>query len=137
MSFDPSVSARFTMVEITPDGLIVRGDIGSTTARAAPVVTIAEAEHGQAFTAFQSWIPGGSLERLTWSWVEYPGLIPTVWSGVTRTLTDAHRFILPKPAAAMSLSNICLRIEGTQTAPNGNLVSIAGGPCAPSRHGPR
>jgi peroxiredoxin len=125
--FDPSVSARFTMVEITADGVIVRGDIGSTTARPAPVVAIAEAEHGTAFTAFQSWIPGGNLERLTWSWVEYPGLIPTVWSGVTKTLADAHRFILPKPAAATSLSNICLHIEGTQTAANGNLINVVGG----------
>ena len=106
---------------------IVRGDIGSTTARRAPVVAIAEAEHGTAFTGFQSWIPGGSLERLIWSWVEYSGPIPTVWSGVTKTLTDAHRFILPKPAAAQSLSSICLRIEGTQTAANGNLVNVVGG----------
>ena len=85
-SFDPSASARFTMVEITPDGVIVRGDIGSTTARHAPIIAIAETEHGQAFTALQSWIPGGRIERLTWSWVEYPGLIP----GLVRRDEVAH-----------------------------------------------
>ena len=125
--FDPTASARFTVVEITPDGVVVRGDIGSTTARHAPVIAIAETDEGRAFTALQSWIPGGGIDQLTWSWVEYTGPIPTVWSGVTKSLTDAHRFIFPKPAAVAGLSNICLRIEGTQITPAGQVMSVVGG----------
>src|SRR5207244_744390 len=56
-SFDPSASARFTAVEITPDGVIVRGDIGSGF-RYLPIIDIAETDQGHAFTAFHSWIPG-------------------------------------------------------------------------------
>jgi peroxiredoxin len=125
-SFDPSASARLTMVRITADGVIVGGDIGSRTARHAPIIDITETEQGQAFTALKSWIPGGRIERLTWSWVEYPAH-PTVWSGVVKSVTDAHRFVLPKPAAATALSSICLRVEGTQITPNGSVVSVVGG----------
>jgi peroxiredoxin len=125
-SFDHSASARFTMVEITPDGVIVRGEIDSTAARLAPVIDIAETQQGQAFTALKSWIPGGRIERLTWSWVEYPGHA-AVWNGVVKSVTDAHRFIFPKPAAATSLSSICLRVEGTQITPAGHVVSAVGG----------
>jgi len=127
-SFDDSASARFTAVEITPGGVIVRGEIGST-ARHAPIVQIAETDQRQAFTALNSWIPGGRIERLKWSWVEYPSRIKSpIWSAVTRTFTDnKHRFILPKPAGVTELGSICLRIEGTQTTPDGSVVSVAGG----------
>jgi peroxiredoxin len=126
-SFDHSASGRFTTVKITPDGIIVRGEIDSTAARYAPIIDIAETQQGQAFTALKSWIPGGRIERLTWSWIEYPGHIPTVWSGVVKSLTDTHRFIFPKPAAAATLSSICLRVEGTQIMPDGHVVSVVGG----------
>jgi peroxiredoxin len=147
-SFDPSVSAGFRAgnsedpgssasgaVAITPDGVILRGDIDSTAARYAPIIDIAEAEQGQAFTALNSWIPGGSIERLTWSWVEYTN--PSIWSGVTKTFTDEHRFIFPKPAGVTAASNICLRLEGTQTSPQGDVASVAGGTtCQPPGIGP-
>jgi peroxiredoxin len=138
-SFDPSASASFRAgssedpasassgaIAITPDGVIVRGDL-SGTARAAPIVHIAETNQRQAFTALESWIPGGRIDRLTWSWVEYPGHIPTVWSGVEKSATDEHRFIMPKPPGVTELSSICLRIEGVQTLANGQVVSVAGG----------
>jgi len=136
-SFDPSASASFRAgtsedpgasasgaIAITPDGVVVRGDIGGS-ARTAPVVKIEETDQGHAFTALESWIPGGGIARLTWSWVEYTG--PTIFSGVTKTATDEHRFIFPKPAGITELSSICLRIEGTQTLADGGVVSAAGG----------
>jgi peroxiredoxin len=125
-TFDAAATARYTAVEITPDGIVVRGELDSTP-RAAPVVDIAETDGDTAFTAFQSWIPGGRIERLVWSWVEYSSLHPTPWSGVTRSFTDDHRFVFPKPAGVSELSHICLRIEGTQTLPSGQVVSVAGG----------
>jgi peroxiredoxin len=127
-SFDDSASVLFTAVEITAHGIIVRGEVGSA-ARHAPIVRIEETDERQAFTALNSWIPGGRIERLRWSWVEHPGRAKSrIWSGVTKTLADSrHRFILPKPAGITELDSICLRIEGTQTAPDGSVVSITSG----------
>lgn len=123
-AFDPSASVSFTGIEVTPDGVVVRGEIGSA-ARHAPVVDIAETNQSSAFTAFESWIPAGRIDRFIWSWVEYSHF--NVWDGVEKSFTDEHRFIFPKPADATQLSQICLRIEGTQTLPGGQEASIAGG----------
>jgi peroxiredoxin len=123
-SFDPFASVSYTGLDITPDGVIVRGEIGSLP-RKPPVVDIAETEHSSAFTAFESWIPAGSIDRFVWSWVEYPRF--NLWDGIEKSFTDEHRFIFPKPAAAMQLSQICLRIEGTQISPGGQDISVAAG----------
>jgi peroxiredoxin len=123
-TFDPSALVSYTGVEITPDGVIVRGEI-SSIARRAPVVQIAETNQSSAFTAFESWMPAGRIDRLIWSWVEYSHF--NVWEGVERSFTDEHRFIFPKPAAATQLGQICLRIEGTQTFLSGQEVSVAAG----------
>jgi peroxiredoxin len=136
-SFDPSASVSFRAgssedpgasvsgaIAITPDGVIIRGDIGGAP-RFAPVVDIAEADHGHSFTALESWIPGGGIDRLTWTWVEYSN--ESVLSGVQKSVTDEHRFILPKPGGITQLSSICLRIEGVQTLADGQVVSAAGG----------
>jgi peroxiredoxin len=136
-SFDSSASASFRAgssedpgssasgaIAITPDGVIVRGDIGGP-ARSAPIVAIAETDQRHAFTALESWIPGGRIDRLIWSWVEYAN--PSIFSGIEKSATDEHDFIFPKPAGITELSSICLRIEGTQTLPDGSVVSAAGG----------
>src|SRR5205814_1270626 len=86
-SFDDSGSASFTALELTSDGIIVREETGSS-ARQGAVVRIAETDEGRAFTALHSWIPGGRIERFIWTWVEYPGRISKIWSGVTKNLTD-------------------------------------------------
>lgn len=136
-SFDPAASASFTPgssdapgasvsggIAITLDGIIVRGKISGAARSLAPRVSIAETDQGHAFTALESWIPGGGIDRLIWSWVAYG---PAGFFGVTKTLTEEHRFILPKPAGITQLSSICLRIEGTRTLPDGQVVSAAGG----------
>jgi peroxiredoxin len=125
-TFDSAATVSLTGVEITPDGIIFRGDIGGGTRR-APVVRIAETHQGQAFTAFQSWIPAGRIDRLIWSWVEYSGLHASAFSGTEKSLTEHHRFILPKPPGVTNVSQICLRIEGTQVLPSGQEVSVSGG----------
>lgn len=125
-SFDGSASVRFTAVAITPDGIIIRGEIGGG-GRSAPVVSIAETSDHAGFTALESWIPGGRIERHIWSWVEYPGPIPSVFSGVEKSATEPHRFILPKPPGITQLSNICLRLEGSQIAADGHVINVAGG----------
>lgn len=125
-TFDSASTATYTGVEITPNGIIVRGEVGSGPRR-PPIVTVAETHGGQAFTAFQSWIAAGKIDRFVWSWVEHSGLHPTVWGGVVKTLTDAHRFILPKPQGITEISQICLRIEGTQVSPGGQTSGITAG----------
>jgi peroxiredoxin len=121
-TFDQYGGVYYTSVEITADGVIVRGDIHSVP-RSTVVVDIGETN--QSFTAFESWIPAGRIDRFIWSWVEYSRF--NLWRGVEKSFTDEHRFIFPKPAAATQLSQICLRIEGTQILPGGQEVSIAGG----------
>ena len=123
-TFDPSALVSYTGVEITADGVIVRGEI-SSVARRAPVVDIAETHQSTAFTAFESWMPAGRIERFIWSWVEHSRF--NVWEGVEKSFTDEHRFIFPKPAGATQLGQICLRIEGTQTFLSGQEISVAAG----------
>jgi peroxiredoxin len=138
-SFEPSASASFRSgqseepgssssgaVAVTPNGVILRGDVTSAS-RSAPIVQIGETHQGSAFTAFQSWIPGGRIDRFSWSWVEFPPKRPTPWSGVEKSFTDEHRFIFPKPSGITTLSQICLRIDGGQILPDGHEASVSGG----------
>jgi hypothetical protein len=135
--FDQAATASYTSVEITPDGVIARGNVG-TDPRPGPLVDVGETGERDAFTALESWIPGGRVERLIWSWVEYPGatgprpgvpgvLHPVSWAGVSRMQTELHRFVLPKPPDVTDVSRICLRIEGSHVAPDGSVVASAGG----------
>jgi peroxiredoxin len=124
-TFDSGAWASYTGVEITTAGVIVRGEI-TGGARRAPVAQIGETHQGAAFTALESWIPAGRIDRFVWSWVEYSGLA-SIWSGVEKSLVDEHRFILPKPAGVTNVSQICLRLEGVQITASGQVVSIAGG----------
>lgn len=121
---DSLAGAQYTSVQITPDGIITRGEIFGS-GRIAPVIAIDEADRGQAFSAFNSWIPAGDIAQFVWSWVEHSS--PTVWSGVLRTSTDRHSFILPKPAGLTHASQICLRLEGWQTVPSGLEPFVTGG----------
>ena len=120
---DASASAAFTAVKVTADGLIVRGEIGSAP-RQAPVVQIGETDKGRAFSALGSWIPGGWIERFTWSWVEHSGKASKI-SVARKLATERHRFTLPRPAGVTGLGSISLRIEGTQVNPDGRVVEIA------------
>ena len=67
---DAAAGVHYTSVEITPDGIITRGEIVGSD-RIAPVIAIEEALKGQAFSAFNSWIPAGDIAQFVWSWVEY------------------------------------------------------------------
>ena len=129
-NFDTTSGAHYSAVEITPNGVIVRGDIsGVPWWRRSPVIDIAETHQGAAFTAFKSWIPAGRIDRFIWSWIEQrPGLHAITGLGTARSFTDEHHFIFPKPADATAISQICLRIEGTQLSVDGrHEVSTAGG----------
>ena len=125
-TFEPSAWVTYTELEISPHGVIVRGELSSAT-RIPPVVQFSEANHHRAFTAFESWIPGGRIDRFTWSWVEYPPLRPSVWSGVAKSVTETASFILQIPPGINEISQICLRVAGERVLPDGSAQSVAVG----------
>jgi peroxiredoxin len=134
MSFDASASARYTAIEVTPDGIILRGTVG-TRWRINPIVHYAETAGGTAVTAFQSWIPGGRIEEYDWTWVERTHPIP--WFNKTKHIRDAHRFVCPKPADVFTVDGICLVIRGSRVSPDGLVESVeAGQTCTNSSHEP-
>lgn len=123
-TFDPGASARYTGVEVVIAGVVVRGEIAGT-ARRAPVVSVGQTHGGSAFTALESWIPAGHIDRFVWSWVEHSS--PSILSGVAKSATEEHRFIIPVPTGITGVSQVCLRVEGTQLAPSGHTAPITGG----------
>ncbi|MGV0646652.1 TlpA disulfide reductase family protein [Mycolicibacterium sp. XJ2546] len=124
-AFDTVASASYTAVDITPEIALVRGEIRSQNRR-PPVVTVEETHGGAAFTALNSWIPAGTVQRFVWTWVEHSHPA-SIWSGVQKTVADEHRFILAKPAGPTNVSQVCLRIEGSQIGPSGQQSSVAAG----------
>lgn len=143
--FDQSASARFRTgfsneavggasngVAIIQDGgVVVRGDIVTSAPRPAPHVEITEVEPGKTYSAFNSWIPGGRIERLVWSWIEGDSF--SIMRQDLGTHSDEHRFLLniPPPSGPgpglRRVGQVCLRLEGTRTLPNGSVQSVAGG----------
>jgi len=146
-SFDPSSTARFRSgfsneavsgasngVAITQDGIIVRGDISTSRPPVAPHVEIAALEPGKTYSALESWIPGGRIDRFVWSWIEGNPLTP--FRGSVKTRVEEHRFLLniapspPGPHFSSHVNQVCLRLEGTRTLPNGSVQQVvAGGAC--------
>ncbi len=94
-SIDDSAGAFFAAVRVTPDGLILDGSI-STKNRNGPSVEFEETRDGSGFTALESWIPGGRIDRFEWSWVFQNPI--TVWGQQVAGTVETHRFILPKPS---------------------------------------
>jgi peroxiredoxin len=125
-TFERSAWVTYTELEISPHGVIIRGELSSAT-RIPPVVQVSEANGRRAFTAFESWIPGGRIDRFTWSWVEYPPRRPSVWSGVAKSVTETNRFLLEKPPGISEVSQSCLRVVGERVLPDGRTESIAAG----------
>ena len=145
-SFSPTASASFRAgfsedaasgtsggIAITPDGVIIRGDIRTGTIPMAPIVEITEVERGKTYSALNSWIPGGRIERLVWSWVERSPII--AWGGEVKAHADEHRFLLsipppqsgPGPAGTKVVGEVCLRLEGSRILPDGSVQPIVGG----------
>jgi len=147
--FDNSAAANYISIEIKPDGIIVRGAIG-TKWHYAPVVDFEEVNDfgfesregsGNAITARRSWIPGGRITNYLWTWGEehvgvtdsgqrysIPGFGKVGTSG-----NQPHHFILPKPKLLAdqpmwSVRNrLCLEITGTQTSADGIERPIVAG----------
>lgn len=123
-TFDPLASASYTGLTLSPDGLLLVGNIHTNTQRNAPVVDFSDIDGGASLSAFQSWIPGGEIEGFTWNWlVQYPTL---PWSGGLGKHNDDHRFIFHKPTdprlRPAPNGRFCLAFHGTQVQTDGTVV---------------
>ena len=69
-SFDNFADVKYATIEITPDGIILRGAIGPSGAgwRLDPVMHFDVAVDGKSISAFNSWIPGGRIDAFRWTW---------------------------------------------------------------------
>jgi peroxiredoxin len=134
-SFDNAASVTYQALEVTPDGIILRGAIGTRRRRMDPVVHYWDTPDGNALTAWESWIPAGRIDEYHWSWQRGTFDVDSK--------TEEHRFVFRKPAPPNALTaasaslfagigSICLRITGSQTLPDGSEQSIdAGTSCQP------
>lgn len=119
-------------IAITPDGVVIRGDVRTGTIPMAPIVEIAPIEPGKTYSALNSWIPGGRIDRMIWSWVEQSPIV--AWGGVVKEHADEHRFILSIPPFQHGhgpfgsvVGSVCLRLEGTRILPDGSTQSVVAG----------
>jgi len=154
-SFDDSASASYTNIEINPDGIIVRGAI-ETKYHYDPEMHIDYTADGNFWTALNCWIRGGRIDRFVWSWVEAGVYVdpdyqrwsqPSKWPalfGKNEKHEEEHLFTCPIPEELKGnldfFKGVCLTIEGTQVAADGNAVSVKGelrsGVCSSSWHEP-
>ena len=139
-TFDDLASARFQYGVFTADGAVLHGSIGLSPRR-RPLVAFHVKSNEDGFSAYESWVPGGRIDRFTWSW-RWAGPRP----GDSATRSD--RFILRRPrvkrgkwgaalfggAAGEPLPGIdgfgvlCLEIHGTYVHPvTGALISFSSG----------
>ena len=134
-TIDPQASARLDRAQFVPAGIVARGTIG-LGARRGPVVLSEKAAEQNGHSAFQSWIPGGRIDSLEWSWTWFTkGLDPG-------KATHEDRFLLRRPHARPGRwgvsatfttplpgidgsGHVCLRITGVQVDANtGQLVPV-------------
>jgi peroxiredoxin len=128
--FDASATLRYTSIEVTPDGLILRGKI-NTSSRFDPIVHVKEIAGGTALSAVESWVPGGRIDTFEWTWVRSDFVIP--WANPIESKTELHRFVFQKPADFAAGQRVCLRIDGTVISPDGLIEGAIGGDiCRPA-----
>jgi peroxiredoxin len=64
---DSAADAGFAGVKLDADGVVVYGHV-QLSPRRAPYVAYGLAPDGKGYTALDSWIPGGTIDKYTWSW---------------------------------------------------------------------
>ena len=134
-TLDPSPTAQFDEVVYSPAGLIVRGRV-YLSPRRPPVALFDMTPDKRGFSAFESWIPGGRIDSLEWSWSWWDKSSPP------GTAIRTDRFLLRRPrpkktkfGALTGLTDplpgldgsgrVCLTIKGVRVHPiTGELVPV-------------
>lgn len=138
-TLDDQADAHFDDAEFGPDGVVVRGQI-MLSPRRKPVGAFGIASELDAFTAFDSWIPGGGISRFEWSWNPFNN------SGVPGNQVQDDRFLLRRPpgkglgkfGAVLGVTtplpgldsngSVCLNIRGLQMdSVSGAMVAVSSG----------
>ncbi len=133
-TLDAQATASVDDAEFLPAGLVLRGTI-DLSPRRAPSISVALTPEGDAHSALESWIPGGRVDRLEWTWA---GFQQGSWSNAT--LRD--RFLL-RPSNAFTgrwgaadtsdeavaglggTGRVCLLISGVRVdSTSGELVPV-------------
>jgi hypothetical protein len=66
-TIDDNADAHFERAEFSNDGVVLLGRI-VLSPRRPPLVTYKRTPDGNAYTAFDTWVPGGVLTSFDWSW---------------------------------------------------------------------
>jgi hypothetical protein len=136
---DAHADAGLTHAEFRAEGMILRG--GITVAPRRPIVNgfvKTEAEDG--FTAYESWIPGGTITDLRWSWTwmnnqGQPGganfddrfLLRRPWGSARTTFGLVVDLSRPLPGLD-GWGQVCLDLVGTRVDPvSGALANVQTG----------
>ncbi|HJQ84014.1 MAG TPA: hypothetical protein VKA21_08065, partial [Candidatus Binatia bacterium] len=130
-TFDPVASPSFSPLEVTDNGIVVRGRIPAS-GRLDAVVSYGPDDAtsmSEQVSAAPSWIPGGRIDSFTWSWVTTGKTSPL--KNKTETSTDTGRFVWKKSAGAIAYGSVCLKIKGKRLTPDGVEEDVdAGEVCA-------
>jgi hypothetical protein len=133
-TLDGQASVSLDDAEFVLDGIVLRGAIG-VAARHGVVVKQETTPAGDAHSAIESWIPGGRVDRIEWTWKWFGG-------GDPGQATFSDRFLLRRPwkqasrwglavGGQMSLpgldgwGQVCVRITGARVDPvTGQMVTV-------------
>lgn len=134
-TLDGQAGAWFDWVNFLQDGIVLHGTI-PLTRRARPVTTYDKTLDKNAFTALQSWIPGGRVDHLEWTWNWFAGQYQP------GAATHDDRFLLKRAGGklspwgmAVNLSlplpgldgggSVCLKVKGVHVDEvTGELVRV-------------
>ncbi len=136
-TIDDQADAWFENAVFSADGVTVRGRI-ALGGRRAPVRAFAITAAKDGYTAFDSWIPGGRVDSLGWSWK----WLNNAGDPGSETLTD--RYILKRPGGTAhgrfgavldlhrplpgldGMGQVCLVVQGVQVdSVSGALVPVS------------
>lgn len=109
-TLDDNADLWFDSAAFTPYGVVLRGTI-ALTARTRTSVSFEESVEGDGYTALLSWIPGGRIDKLEWTWS---------WFGSGNPGAAIHddRFVLRRPPSlTRSRWGVAAAIGGTQPLP--------------------
>jgi hypothetical protein len=105
-------------VQIRPDGVLA---FGSISLAATDPVVIAQVAIDGLRNAVQTWIPGGTIERLIWE-------ESTLRRGTPSLRVEEHRFVT-EDAATAPFGALCLTVEGSRVGAGGALVPVSASTC--------